>query len=818
MTKMRRSAAGASISRTQTTPDAATPESTAVVEEFREDVRRRSQESMLLANIAEIAGASQDLEEFFRRAVGRLREFIGYQLVQISLVDMDRKQIRLAYREGDYPLHPIHDSGTWQVGGSLAEVAILTGRAVAELVAEPEESLRRYPLLEWSIKQGFRSILVAPLQVRGRTIGVIHFLTSTRDAYGESHVQLAERFAANIAPAIEHARLYAEARRDAEERAALAEIGRIATSSASVSDVYSQCAAQIRRLVPFDRLSVAMIERERGVARVAYSYSAMDQNDLPPGTVYELSESMSGAVLAGDKGFIVDANDGLSLGTYPTLARLARLGLRSFMTIPMRSGGRVFGVLGAAALAPGAFTDRHLWLAQQVADQIAGPVANAALFALAERRRRESDMLAAVGRIVSSSLDPKAVYRESAHLLHEVIPFDTLAVVTVDSERKTRNIEYWEGVRPPGIDSALTKPLEGTITGIVMKTGHAVLERVADVDDTLGRLPGTTTSIRAGFRAMLCAPLKVADALIGAIHLRSFNPDAYDASHVELIERFAAQIAPAIQNARFHQAITVEKEQRALVAEERARRAALEVERDELLKVTEARRKLLTLVSHELKTPLSATKGFIELVKMNRTGNLNDRQLKQLTAALGSTRHLEMIVSDLLDLSRIDAGTFRLANQVFELGQMIAELATALSPIFEQRGQTLRLTVPDETVRFDGDRDRLGQVISNLLSNSSKFSARGSEVELSSYQDAGFIVIRVTDHGIGVSEEDLGRLFTPFFRADNPETRAVPGTGLGLYIANSIVRLHRGRIRVHSIPGSGSTFTVELPLTSPADR
>jgi signal transduction histidine kinase len=315
---------------------------------------------------------------------------------------------------------------------------------------------------------------------------------------------------------------------------------------------------------------------------------------------------------------------------------------------------------------------------------------------------------------------------------------------------------------------------------------------------------------------MLCAPLRVQNRFIGAIHLRSFEERAYDTRHLSLIERFAAQIAPAIAMARLHETIIRQAEQRATVAEERARSMLLEAERDELQRTNEARRKLLTLVSHELKTPLAAAKAFLELLTANREGNLSERQFRQLSAALGSANHLEMLVDDLLDLSRLDAGAFRLVKRSFDLAALIDEEVATMAPIFDRMEQRIGVEVERPIGTTIGDPDRIGQVISNLLSNASKFSPRGSAIALRCYSREPYVVIEVTDRGIGIAPEDEARLFSPFMRADNPETRAVPGTGLGLYIASSIVSLHGGRMDVHSTRGAGSTFVVELPRSEPA--
>jgi signal transduction histidine kinase len=247
------------------------------------------------------------------------------------------------------------------------------------------------------------------------------------------------------------------------------------------------------------------------------------------------------------------------------------------------------------------------------------------------------------------------------------------------------------------------------------------------------------------------------------------------------------------------------------LAEERARRVAAESERDEYKRMNDAKSKLLSLISHELKSPLTGISAFAEMLSENSVGNLTDRQLQQVRLIRRSADQLELLINDLLDLSRLDSGEFRLEIRDFSAREMLVQTAEAVEPVMRHQGQRLDLDVKAADGKVRGDPGRLGQVVTNLLTNASKFSPKGAEVKLRAEVDDRAFRVRVRDPGIGICEEDSRRLFTAFFRADNPETRSVPGTGLGLYIANSIVRLHGGTISVESKRGGGSTFTVEVP-------
>jgi signal transduction histidine kinase len=242
---------------------------------------------------------------------------------------------------------------------------------------------------------------------------------------------------------------------------------------------------------------------------------------------------------------------------------------------------------------------------------------------------------------------------------------------------------------------------------------------------------------------------------------------------------------------------------------------AAEAERDEFRRMNDAKSQLLSLISHELKSPLTGISAFAEMLSENPGGNLTDRQLRQVRLIRRSADQLGLLVNDLLDLSGLDSGEFRLEFKGFSPRDMVVQTAEAVEPIMRHQAQRLELDVKAADGEIRGDPARLGQVVMNLLTNASKFSPRGADVKLRAEVDDRSFRVRVRDPGIGICEEDCRRLFTAFFRADNPETRAVPGTGLGLYIASSIVKLHGGTISVESRRGGGSTFTFEVPRNPP---
>ena len=231
----------------------------------------------------------------------------------------------------------------------------------------------------------------------------------------------------------------------------------------------------------------------------------------------------------------------------------------------------------------------------------------------------------------------------------------------------------------------------------------------------------------------------------------------------------------------------------------------------DLKSADEARLRLLSVVTHELGNPLSSISAFIGILSKNRDGNFSDREMGMIAAIGRGEVQMRMLLSDLLDLSRVEADELELNIARVDLNDVVKGVVESMSPVIDERSQTITTVFTKRDVPVDGDRARLEQVISNLLSNASKYSPVSTEIKITVSIDDQLCVVELTDQGIGISRADQKKLFSPFFRADNAETRDVHGTGLGLVICKQLVELHGGRITLRSARGSGTTFRVEIP-------
>lgn len=236
-------------------------------------------------------------------------------------------------------------------------------------------------------------------------------------------------------------------------------------------------------------------------------------------------------------------------------------------------------------------------------------------------------------------------------------------------------------------------------------------------------------------------------------------------------------------------------------------------------KLDEARREFIANVSHELRTPLTNVKSYTETL-IDAAGELpTDTEVKFLSVIAGETDRMTRIVKDLLTLSKLDCGKMDLHFHRFSMQHMVESVYNAMVLEAGNNGLELTLNIQGKMPDMNGDRERLEQVVINILSNAVKYTPSGGHIVLSAARrDEGHVMIRVKDDGMGIPKDDIPRLFERFYRVDKARSRAKGGSGLGLAIAKEMVEAHRGTIYLESQLDEGTTVTVVLPTNLPADQ
>ena len=233
----------------------------------------------------------------------------------------------------------------------------------------------------------------------------------------------------------------------------------------------------------------------------------------------------------------------------------------------------------------------------------------------------------------------------------------------------------------------------------------------------------------------------------------------------------------------------------------------------ELAKALQARDRFLATMSHELRTPLNAIIGSTGTLLMQLPGPLTSEQEKQLQTVRASAKHLLALISDLLDLARIDAGTIELRLEPTECREVVEEIVNSLRPVAEGRGLELRVALPEEDIVLRTDRRMLSQIVLNLVNNAIQFTERGTVrvfLRRDSAGDKNVVEIGVRDTGSGIRPEDQAKLFVAFTQVDPTAQRRQVGAGLGLHLSQKLAEVLGGRIECRSKYGVGSTFTLRI--------
>ena len=430
------------------------------------------------------------------------------------------------------------------------------------------------------------------------------------------------------------------------------------------------------------------------------------------------------------------------------------------------------------------------WLVSRLWDQTAMVETRASeAEGLRDELGRRVDVLEGAGRCaraLASSLDLDEAFGAFIRELRALVPFDRTAIVL--AEGRTTHVVATAGV---GADTVLrpgtTRPVENSLIGDVLRG-----ETIYRDDMTDSRFVEEEELVALGLRARVAAPLLAGARAIGMLSVVRSQPRSFSRDEIELLSLLGRFVATAVQNIR-----------------------AFDAERqtvEELRRLSALRADFVSLVSHELRSPMATVIGSARTLQQRWRELSPDQRESFLGLIADETSRLAALVGDVLDTSRIEAGTFSYSFDEVDLEGLIRDVVAASE--VGQDEVRVRADVADPLPTIRGDRERLRQVLTNLVENAIKYSAVGDEVEVLATAEDGLVQVAVTDRGPGIAPEDQGLIFEKFGRSK--AGKALPGTGLGLFIARSIAEAHGGSLEVRSAPQHGATFTLRLPAAERA--
>ncbi|MBI3292122.1 MAG: GAF domain-containing sensor histidine kinase [Elusimicrobia bacterium] len=581
---------------------------------------------------------------------------------------------------------------------------------------------------------------------------------------------------------------------------------RTLTSHLDIDEVLQQVLEMI--LQKFDVHSCAVyIMGEDGFLRIRHHQglgSAMVEE-----TAFHASEGICGRAYATNHVQVM----GEARSTEDALVRrlASESGVRSVIFLPLLIEGRTIGVLNVNSRHADDFPPDRVKVLSAFTEHLAIALRNARLYAELQQFNRRLEEAVKVTtqeltqtnvRLVQRVRELKALYQIAAPIagvhdldrtLKEVADITTHALEADMGlfflfEETRQVLVVPTGFLPAGVQGPVEIPMSDGRFPIV----QAFREGKAMLAERLGPEEGTLSFLgEVNLRAHLVVPLKVGRRPLGVLWVGRRDPRSLTEDHLRLGELIADRTSVIIENVRLY---------------ERLQRALEELERLNRMKT-----EFISMVSHELRTPVTTIKGVLALILGGEVGALESQQQKFLTTAAQAVDRLMFLISDLLDISRIEAGQIKMRPQLVPLGDLIVQATGEFQRQAKEKHLTFRVDIPAEAPRVMGDPDRLFQVVSNLLANAIKFTPSGGHVTVSAQDQGEFVMISVADTGPGIPPEEQERVFEKFYQIDSSATRSVKGSGLGLAIVKSIVELHGGRVWVESKVGHGTTFRVVLP-------
>ena len=733
------------------------------------DLKRRADTLAFINEVSRSATAKLELPEVLNAIVEMAPRLLGYDHGSVFLLDAE---------SGRYVPRAVHGFDL----ALMADMSILPGDGLMGRVAESGmplavDNLDQEPARDTLgvLGEELSSVVLLPLTGSDRIVGII--CVGYRDEHGFSTVEVAMLSALSdqVAVAVEHARLFDRVSRFSQELEQRVEertrelgeaMGELTEERDRVEVLY-RITSQLSSSLDLDHVlnrAMQLVVEAVGVEQASIMMIEAETGRLVTRAV--LGERIPSAGVPtrfardqGLAGWVIKHREAAIVPDTRQDERWVKQAegeqeFRSVLAAPLPVGDQVLGTLLLLHSDVGFFEEDHLRLVEAAATQVGNAINNAELYNMI---REQTDSL---GRML------KAQQVEAA---------------------KSQSV------------------LEGVADGVMVADadGRVILFNVA-AERVLGltkeQALGRDTDEMLGLYGS-----QAQDWMRTVVQWRkrpdSYNSEEYLAARVDLGENIVSvHLAPVLMGDEFLGTVSVFRD---VTAEVQAERAKTE---------------FVSMVSHELRTPMTSIKGYADLLLMGALGQLTDEQSRFLDIIKGNADRLTTLVNDLLDISRMESGRLTLSPEVVEMRPVIDQVIRSMEGRAGEKDLELIATVPQDLPEVYADSDRVIQILTNLVANAYNYTRPGGEIEVSASANGDEIQVSVRDTGIGISEEDLEKLFSRFFRADDPVVQEAAGTGLGLSITRSLVTMHGGRIWVESEVGVGSIFSFTLPTAAAWQR
>ncbi len=731
-----------------------------------EALQRRADTLALFNEVSRSATAKLELSAVLDTVVGVVPRLLECDHSSIFLLDVE---------SGRYVPRVVHGFAL----ESISELSFAPGEGLVGAVAKSGmplsvDDVKQDPhSMSVSVGVEIGSEMLAPLMVGRQVVGVLCVGRREPHRFSPAEVATLSALADQVAVAVENARLFEEVRRFSQEleqrveerTQALAEAMEELTREHDRVETLYRITSQLSASLDLDHvlnralaLIVEVVGAERSSILMLESQSGQlihratlgGEKHLPPGGVPTRFHRGEGLA-----GWVVDHREATIVADIrqdPRWVEPLERGreYRSALAVPLLASDDVQGALLLFHAQPDFFNEDHLLLVETAAIQVANAISNAELYGLI---RDQAERL-------GSMLKAQQVEAAKSHAILEGVA-DGVMVADASGQVVLFNAAA-ERILELSRDEALGRTT-GEMLGLYGTQARDWMETV----DRWAKQPETYAAEK-----YLAARLNIGDHIV-SVHL-----------------------APVLMGNEFLGTVSVFRD------------VTAEVEADR------AKTEFVSTVSHELRTPMTSIKGYADLLLMGAAGILAEDQRNFLTVIKSNADRLTMLVNDLLDISRIESGRMVLSPKVMRVDGVTNQVITTLESRAAEKGVTLRSDVPHDLPKVVADSDRVAQILTNLVANAYQYTPTGGEIVVSARAHGDEVHISVHDTGIGIAPKDQEKIFSRFFRADDPLVQETPGTGLGLSIVKSLAEMQGGQIWVESELGEGSTFTFTLPTVA----
>lgn len=485
---------------------------------------------------------------------------------------------------------------------------------------------------------------------------------------------------------------------------------------------------------------------------------------------------------------------------------LKKIAIRSALFIPLKTSQKTLGVMAlmnpsqelpfsssAASVASEDFKEGDIQTLLLIAGRVAAAIENLQLDLEIKKRLADLSTLQEISETFYAHPVIEFDLAKIAKTILKTTSCDFCTFMFFDPDASVLDSRSSGSSTQGEVDpsSRISTKDEKDIAVQVFKQGKSRILDDSQMEQFASNLPG----IERDLRSMMFVPLKIENRVIGILKLGKREKSFFNQHHLRLSELVADRVAAIVENARLYEKLLQTNK--------------------ELERLNRVKTEFVSMVSHELRTPVTAIKGFVDLMITEEAGPINDQQKRFLKITASSIERLTLLISDLLDLSRIESGQMKMEMSPVHIEELLRESAETYRSTIESKKISFSLEINKQLPQVLADGARIKQVIDNLLSNAMKFTPTGGQIRMIADDLGDFVLVSVSDTGVGIKKEDQEKIFEKFYQVDSSLTRQTGGTGLGLAISKSIVDMHSGRIWVESDLGKGSTFRCLLPRLRP---